>query len=94
MDITQKTVEETAALLNITLESHEIDELTERFRTLIDYFSVLDSIKLDIEDETLSVDNNIANMRDGTVHSFDNTHDLIECSEEHEDNYVLVPNLL
>lgn len=92
MEVTKKNVQETADLLNIHIRDDEIDALTKSFVNLIDYFSVLDKAVLDIVAEEYR--DNIFRVRDGEVDSYPNPEKLIARSEEHEDNYVVIPNIL
>lgn len=92
MEVTKKNVQETADLLNIHIRDDEIDALTKSFVNLIDYFSVLDKAVLDIVAEEYR--DNIFRVREGEVDSYPNPEKLIARSEEHEDNYVVIPNIL
>lgn len=93
MEVTKKDVLETALLINLAIDDAEIDMITESFIVLVDYFKVLDTVILDINDEDKSDDT--LRFRDGyiAIERVD-TEQLVEKSEEYEDNYILIPNIL
>ena len=93
MEITKKEVLETALLINLAIDDAEIEMITESFVVLINYFKVLDTVMLDTNDEDKSDD--IFRLRDGhvAIERVD-TERLVENSEEYEDNYILIPNIL
>lgn len=92
MDVTQKDVRETAMLLNIDIDDDEMETITKSFVKLIDYFSVLDKVEIDEESQVHG--DEVCRFREGEAELREHTEDLIERSEEHEDNYVLIPNIL
>ena len=93
MEVTKKDVLETATLLNIAIDETEVEVITKSFIALINYFNILDTVELDINDEDMGDD--ILRFRDGhTAMDREETTLLIENSEEHEDNYILIPNIL
>lgn len=92
MEVTQEDVLQTASLLNIDLHENEIELLTQSFTRLIEYFAVLDKASQNIEEEHYS--DSIPRTRSDEAESCDNPEGLIARSEEHEDNFVLIPNVL
>lgn len=92
MEVNKEIVRTTAELVNIELDDHEVEILQEKFSLYLDYYSVLDKVE-DITDTATSADT-IVRGREGDTHSYNNPHTLIEKSEEHEDGYVLIPNVL
>lgn len=96
-------LEITAELMNISISGEQEEKILQSFDKLLDYFTVMNSISTEQEpaqgahdEKAAAGDDEIARgaLRDAAPIPFENPAALIVRSEEHEDNYVLIPNVL
>lgn len=88
-------IEETATLLQMSLDDTERKSLSHSLGQLIDYFEVMQT-ELS-QEEGMDVVEETPPQGQGRADSVliqDTTETLIERSEEHESNFVVIPNVL
>ncbi len=88
-------IEETATLLQMSLDDTERKSLSHSLGQLIDYFEVMQT-ELS-QEEGMDVVEETPPQGQGRADSAliqDTTETLIERSEEHESNFVVIPNVL
>ncbi len=88
----KEEIYQTADLLAIAITDEEAEKLTQSFSQLMEYFSVLQDTPIS-DGITQSVVNKGV-LRNASVCQYDNPHELVERSEEHEDNFFIIPSVL
>lgn len=86
-----------AHLICLNLDIGRENKVIESFEELLEYFSIMDAFSQEehLNDDILSTE--IKN--DSLLHAiplipYSHTEELVERSEENEDNYILIPNIL
>ncbi len=96
--ITKQDVHNTASLLNISISEQEAETLQASLATLVEYFQVMEkALETDQAPTTTThapIEESIAQYRDDQAYPYPHPESLIEKSEEHEENFVIVPNIL
>ncbi len=95
-----RTIKETTQLLYVSVSPERQKIIGASFERLLEYFAVMKSVSVDEEVSSKNEDaeDNAMHaagvLRDGVAKSYENTQELIERSEEHEAQYIVIPNVL
>lgn len=95
----KSTIEETAQLLCVSITNEREKKISQSFEELLTYFKVMNSVSTSDESAGSAEsahDGAHGNgvLRDDVAKSYENTQALIERSEEHEAEYIVIPNIL
>lgn len=92
--VTKEDILTTAALLNISIEDSELDALHRSFSQLVEYYAVMEMALQQEEpaDQAEEQDYRVE-YRNDNVEPHSNAAELIARSEEHEDDFVLIPHI-
>ncbi len=92
-------IEETAQLLYVSITREKEEEIARSFEELLQYFKVMDLVSTDSQttcstDIDTDTNQSIGVLRDDVARFFTDTQSLINRSEEHEEEYIVIPNIL
>ena len=99
--IPKQNIYSTASLLNISISEQEADILQNSLTQIIEYFAIMEkaltsvqNIDTSITDDITATAQTLVQYRNDEAQPYPDPKSLIEKSEEHEENFIVIPNIL